>query len=70
MFLVEEKMEGGDKNGVIVVKKQKMKLENPFNFKVLQVFTGFGVGCGVGIGRGLPINLGNFLTAFVLYLCV
>lgn len=51
-------MEGGDKNGVIVVKKQKMKLENPFNFKVGQVFTGFGIGCGVGIGRGYPINLG------------
>ncbi|KAL8106946.1 uncharacterized protein LOC141670532 [Apium graveolens] len=51
-------MEGSDKNGVIIVKKQKMKLENPFNFKAFQVFTGFGVGCGVGIGRGLPINLG------------
>lgn len=51
-------MEGSDKNGVIVVKKQKMKLENPFNFKVGQVFTGFGIGCGVGIGKGYPLNLG------------
>ncbi|XP_039141507.1 uncharacterized protein LOC120278835 isoform X2 [Dioscorea cayenensis subsp. rotundata] len=33
-------------------------LENPFSFKVGQVFTGFGVGCGVGIGVGRPIYLG------------
>ncbi|CAH2078769.1 unnamed protein product, partial [Thlaspi arvense] len=36
-----------------------MKLENPFAFKALQVFTGFGVGCGIGIGSGAPINLGS-----------
>ncbi|KAF3792986.1 hypothetical protein EJ110_NYTH02119 [Nymphaea thermarum] len=34
-------------------------LENPFSFKVGQVFTGFGVGCGIGIGVGRPINLGG-----------
>ncbi|XP_062200176.1 uncharacterized protein LOC133902871 isoform X2 [Phragmites australis] len=33
-------------------------MENPFSLKVLQVFTGFGVGCGVGIGAGRPIYLG------------
>eukprot|EP00267_Zea_mays_P057007 XP_023157043.1 uncharacterized protein LOC103638923 isoform X3 [Zea mays] len=33
-------------------------MENPFSVKVLQVFTGFGVGCGVGIGVGRPIYLG------------
>ncbi|CAA7024898.1 unnamed protein product [Microthlaspi erraticum] len=60
-------------NGVVMKMKMKMKkkeeglgfsnggmkLENPFAFKALQVFTGFGVGCGVGIGRGAPINLGS-----------
>ncbi|KAL8150906.1 hypothetical protein V2J09_020714 [Rumex salicifolius] len=35
-----------------------MKIENPFTFKVFQIFTGFGVGCGVGIGAGSPLNLG------------
>ncbi|XP_073000994.1 uncharacterized protein [Typha latifolia] len=34
------------------------RVENPFSFKVAQVFTGFGVGCGVGIGVGRPIYLG------------
>nr|CAB3500138.1 unnamed protein product [Digitaria exilis] len=34
------------------------RMENPFSLKVLQVFTGFGVGCGVGIGVGRPIYLG------------
>uniref|UniRef100_A0A0E0EGN1 Uncharacterized protein n=1 Tax=Oryza meridionalis TaxID=40149 RepID=A0A0E0EGN1_9ORYZ len=34
------------------------RMENPFSVKVLQVFTGFGVGCGVGIGVGRPIYLG------------
>ncbi|XP_006662067.2 uncharacterized protein LOC102712849 [Oryza brachyantha] len=34
------------------------RVENPFSVKVLQVFTGFGVGCGVGIGVGRPIYLG------------
>ncbi|KAF3787620.1 hypothetical protein EJ110_NYTH22714 [Nymphaea thermarum] len=33
-------------------------MENPFTFKVGQVFTGFGVGCGIGIGVGGPLNLG------------
>lgn len=37
---------------------QGIKIENPFTFKVLQVFTGFGFGCGVGIGQGMPINMG------------
>ncbi|OEL19982.1 hypothetical protein BAE44_0018998 [Dichanthelium oligosanthes] len=35
-----------------------LRMENPFSVKVLQVFTGFGVGCGVGIGVGRPIYLG------------
>ena len=35
-----------------------IKLENPFAFKVFQVFTGFGFGCGVGIGVGHPLHLG------------
>ncbi|XP_010518704.1 PREDICTED: uncharacterized protein LOC104798356 [Tarenaya hassleriana] len=35
------------------------KIENPFAFKALQVFTGFGVGCGIGIGSGAPLNLGT-----------
>lgn len=37
---------------------QGIKIENPFTFKVLQVFTGFGFGCGIGIGQGMPINMG------------
>ncbi|CAK7356290.1 unnamed protein product [Dovyalis caffra] len=37
---------------------QGIKIENPFTFKVLQVFTGFGFGCGIGIGQGLLINMG------------
>ncbi|CAN6804662.1 unnamed protein product [Brassica oleracea] len=36
-----------------------MRFQNPFAFKALQVFTGFGVGCGVGIGSGAPLNLGS-----------
>ncbi|XP_038680317.1 uncharacterized protein LOC119981314 isoform X1 [Tripterygium wilfordii] len=35
-----------------------IRVENPFNLKVGQVFTGFGIGCGVGIGVGRPINIG------------
>uniref|UniRef100_A0A5B7B4P3 Uncharacterized protein n=1 Tax=Davidia involucrata TaxID=16924 RepID=A0A5B7B4P3_DAVIN len=35
-----------------------MRIENPFTFKVGQVFTGFGIGCGLGIGVGRPLNLG------------
>lgn len=56
-------------NGVVMKKKKKkeglgfstggIRLENPFAFKALQVFTGFGVGCGVGIGSGAPLNLGS-----------
>ncbi|KAI9076474.1 hypothetical protein K1719_041460 [Acacia pycnantha] len=34
------------------------RIENPFTFKVGQVFTGFGIGCGAGIGVGRPLNLG------------
>ncbi|KAJ0105730.1 hypothetical protein Patl1_18393 [Pistacia atlantica] len=37
---------------------QGIRMDNPFTFKVFQVFTGFGIGCGVGIGYGSPINLG------------
>ncbi|KAK9667964.1 hypothetical protein RND81_13G024300 [Saponaria officinalis] len=48
------------KNGgeSLIIKKSRMKIENPFTFKVLQVFTGFGFGCGLGIGVGQPLNLG------------
>ncbi|KAK9275217.1 hypothetical protein L1049_022479 [Liquidambar formosana] len=35
-----------------------IRIENPFTFKVGQVFTGFGIGCGLGIGVGRPLNLG------------
>lgn len=50
-------------NSRIVVTNEKkpmqgIKIENPFTFKVLQVFTGFGFGCGIGIGQGMPINMG------------
>lgn len=38
-----------------------IRLDNPFSFKVLQVFTGFGFGCGVGIGVPSPVNLGIIL---------
>ncbi|KAI3727435.1 hypothetical protein L6452_16048 [Arctium lappa] len=41
--------------GSIIVSKG---IQNPFTFKVGQVFTGFGVGCGLGIGVGRPINIG------------
>ncbi|KAF8032707.1 hypothetical protein BT93_D1587 [Corymbia citriodora subsp. variegata] len=37
---------------------QGIRIQNPFTFKVGQVFTGFGIGCGLGIGVGRPINLG------------
>lgn len=39
---------------------QGVRIQNPFTFKVGQVFTGFGIGCGLGIGVGRPINLGTF----------
>lgn len=42
-------------SGSIIVSKG---MNNPFTFKVGQVFTGFGVGCGLGIGVGRPLNLG------------
>ncbi|XP_059638871.1 uncharacterized protein LOC132281158 [Cornus florida] len=42
----------------MIVTKQRMRIENPFTFKVGQVFTGFGIGCGLGIGVGRPLNLG------------
>ncbi|KFK22386.1 hypothetical protein AALP_AAs42393U000500 [Arabis alpina] len=50
----------GSGNGV-VKKKEGLGLgfSNPFAFKALQVFTGFGVGCGVGIGTGAPLNLAS-----------
>ncbi|GLT91125.1 hypothetical protein SLE2022_090290 [Rubroshorea leprosula] len=52
-----------ESKGSMVVGNQRkefegIKLGNPFTFKVMQVFTGFGIGCGVGIGVGRPINLG------------
>ncbi|KAJ8774418.1 hypothetical protein K2173_016864 [Erythroxylum novogranatense] len=61
-------MEGSDSNtnskssSVIVRDERKglqagFRIENPFSFKVAQVFTGFGIGCGVGIGVGRPLNL-------------
>ncbi|EOA17111.1 hypothetical protein CARUB_v10005370mg [Capsella rubella] len=66
---MEENGRGGggsiSNNGVVVKKEglgfsnRGIKIENPFAFKALQVFTGFGVGCGVGIGSGAPLNLGS-----------
>jgi hypothetical protein len=55
-------------NSRIVVTNEKkpmqgIKIENPFAFKVLQVFTGFGFGCGIGIGQGMPINMGTLPVA-------
>ncbi|XP_057518611.1 uncharacterized protein LOC130799510 isoform X1 [Amaranthus tricolor] len=47
-----------DGESIIVRKSGTMILENPFTFKVGQVFTGFGIGCGLGIGVGRPLNLG------------
>lgn len=65
MGLVISEMESssssnGSSRGVVVVvaDKQGMRMENPFSFKVGQVFTGFGFGCGLGIGVGRPLNLG------------
>lgn len=47
---------------------QGIRVQNPFTFKVGQVFTGFGIGCGLGIGVGRPINLGTFsLRLFKLF---
>lgn len=62
-------------NSSIVTNPRKAKefpgfrIENPFTFKVGQVFTGFGVGCGIGIGAGRPINLGNLpqLLPFLMF---
>ncbi|KAG8662311.1 hypothetical protein MANES_01G086700v8 [Manihot esculenta] len=49
-------------NSIVVANQSKpllgIRIENPFTFKVFQVFTGFGFGCGVGIGVGRPVNLG------------
>ncbi|GMH22802.1 hypothetical protein Nepgr_024645 [Nepenthes gracilis] len=47
-----------DGRSVKLRKRQMMRIENPFTFKVGQVFTGFGIGCGLGIGVGRPLNLG------------
>lgn len=56
---------GGRRSRVIYTEnkteRSSMRLENPFTFKVGQVFTGFGIGCGVGIGVGRPLHLGIFL---------
>ncbi|KAA8522175.1 hypothetical protein F0562_012848 [Nyssa sinensis] len=49
---------GASSNSSIIVTRQRMRIENPFTFKVGQVFTGFGIGCGLGIGVGRPLNLG------------
>ncbi|CAI0533093.1 unnamed protein product [Linum tenue] len=49
-----------------------IRWENPFTFKVGQVFTGFGIGCGVGIGHGRPIHLGtspHFFFCFFQHWC-
>lgn len=55
---------GGRRSRVIYTdtktERSSMRLENPFTFKVGQVFTGFGIGCGVGIGVGRPLHLGIF----------
>ncbi|KAG7542491.1 hypothetical protein ISN45_Aa07g024670 [Arabidopsis thaliana x Arabidopsis arenosa] len=63
---MEESGGGSISSNGVVMKKEGlgfsnggMKLENPFAFRALQVFTGFGVGCGVGIGSGAPLNLGS-----------
>ncbi|CAN8274780.1 unnamed protein product [Cochlearia groenlandica] len=65
--MVESGGGGGSMSNDGVAKKKEglgfssggVKIENPFAFKALQVFTGFGVGCGVGIGSGAPLNLGS-----------
>ncbi|XP_052171223.1 uncharacterized protein LOC127787292 isoform X3 [Diospyros lotus] len=54
-------------NSTIVVRRERMKIENPFAFKVGQVFTGFGIGCGIGIGVGRPLNLGLALKPGVVH---
>lgn len=58
-------MESSSKSSVIVSNQRKafegIRMENPFSFKVAQIFTGFGFGCGVGIGVGRPVNLGIIL---------
>lgn len=54
-----EKNEGVNSSSGNPIKSVAIRrIENPFTFKVGQVFTGFGVGCGIGIGVGRPINLG------------
>lgn len=49
---------GSGNSDIIVVRRERMRIENPFTLKVGQVFTGFGIGCGLGIGVGRPLNLG------------
>lgn len=52
-------MEINGSSGVIITKERMGSgIENPFAFKMFQVFTGFGIGCGIGIGVGRPLNLG------------
>ncbi|GAY62148.1 hypothetical protein CUMW_215530 [Citrus unshiu] len=50
-----ESRSSSSKSSMMVIDNQTkafegIRLENPFSFKVLQVFTGFGIGCGIGIG--------------------
>ncbi|KAK7307758.1 hypothetical protein VNO77_41104 [Canavalia gladiata] len=54
----EKQTDRGMESGRISNQGNAIRFENPFTFKVGQVFTGFGIGCGVGIGVGRPLNLG------------
>lgn len=58
-------------NSIVVANQSKpllgIRIENPFTFKVFQVFTGFGFGCGVGIGVGRPVNLGISPFSLCIY---
>ncbi|EEF30599.1 uncharacterized protein LOC8267951 isoform X2 [Ricinus communis] len=59
---MESSSSNSNSNSIVMTNQRKplpgIKIENPFTFKILQVFTGFGFGCGVGIGVGKPMNLG------------
>ncbi|KAK9203408.1 hypothetical protein WN943_013662 [Citrus x changshan-huyou] len=59
-----ESRSSSSKSSMMVIDNQTkafegIRLENPFSFKVLQVFTGFGIGCGIGIGVPGLVNLGR-----------
>ncbi|KAH9776999.1 Dynamin [Citrus sinensis] len=59
-----ESRSSSTKSSMMVIDNQTkafegIRLENPFSFKVLQVFTGFGIGCGIGIGVPGLVNLGR-----------